>query len=548
MLVLPWKQTVGPGEDLLVGMPEKLLGLSNFREQERSGEVGGGLSQGRLMLPNRLMFWLAAVLCQFSWFRPSPTEAQELVREPTEMVWLETLVSPLSRNDLPLQSAASCAATACHGGARPGIGDPYAARGAEYPLWLERDPHANSWRTMCGQAASEMMHRLGILHNGQLRDQAGFDNCLKCHNTTPRFAAGRTREFHSEGVGCAACHGPAELWQRDHVRLRWNESTSVALGKTPTKNLAARARMCASCHVGDADRDMNHDMIAAGHPALHYEFSAYHARLPKHWREPEFQSDANFEAQLWLAGQIAATDAFLSLLESRAAGRLPASQWPEFSSYDCSSCHQSFRPSSLEPTTRPAASAARYSQWNQFGINYWLAEAEQHRTEVEVAELANKLSGALRHVEQVMIARPIPDTDQTRQAVESARRALDEWLQASGHATRPEITARQLQLLTAVAAADERTSSSWESLAQCYLAAVASRSAWLTPQAPALSPASRLRTTLLFKPGTSSADILDPGERLESPSGLAQELANALRLDTGDYPKPPDVRFEHDVQ
>lgn len=500
------------------------------------------------MLRIRSMFWLAALLGQFSWFRASPIGAQELVREPTEVVWLETLVSPLSRNDLPLQSAASCAATACHGGARPGIGDPYAARGAEYPLWLERDPHANSWRTMCGEAASEMMHKLGILHNGQVRDQAGFDNCLRCHNTTPRFAAGRAPEFHAEGVGCAACHGSAELWQRDHIRLRWNESASVALGKTPTKNLVARARMCASCHVGDSDRDMNHDMIAAGHPALHYEFSAYHARLPKHWREPEFQTDADFEAQLWLAGQVAATDAFLSLLMSRAEGRLAVSQWPEFASYDCSSCHQSFRPGSLEHNTLSAARAARYSHWNQFGINNWLAKAERQRTEVEVAELANKLSSALRYVEQVMIAQPIPDTDQTREAVESARRALDLWLQASDHLTQPQITASQLQLLTARAAADERTSSNWESLAQCYLAAVASRSAWLTPHAPALAPARRLRTTLLFKPGTSSADILDPEERLESATELAQELADALQIDLGGYPEPLDVLFEHDVQ
>ena len=31
---------------------------------------------------------------------------------------------------------------------------------------------------------------------------------------------------------------------------------------------------------------MNHDMIAAGHPALHYEFATYHECQPKHWREP----------------------------------------------------------------------------------------------------------------------------------------------------------------------------------------------------------------------------------------------------------------------
>ncbi len=228
---------------------------------------------------------------------------------PVASTQLEYFSSPLTRTDLQLTGSASCSSAACHGGPRAGVLVDASPRGAEYPIWLANDPHGKSWRTVCSDASVGIMEKLGILRAGSIVNQAAFDNCLACHNTTRKFSEPRSGQFHSEGVGCASCHGPSERWYGNHYRLPLDDLTAADVGLVPTSNLLGRARMCAACHVGDRDRDMNHDIIAAGHPALYYEFATFHNRLPKHWREPQQSATPDFEARLWLAGQIAGLDA-----------------------------------------------------------------------------------------------------------------------------------------------------------------------------------------------------------------------------------------------
>src|SRR5437762_4932733 len=85
--------------------------------------------------------------------------------------------------------------------------------------------------------------------------------CLKCHaidGVKPEMAV-------SEGVGCDACHGPAEKWLNAHVEPGWKHLSSRAkwegYGFVPAENLVARSVNCVKCHVGGADRDVNHDLI-----------------------------------------------------------------------------------------------------------------------------------------------------------------------------------------------------------------------------------------------------------------------------------------------
>jgi len=88
---------------------------------------------------------------------------------------------------------------------------------------------------------------------------------------------------------------------------------------------------------------VNHDLIAAGHPVLKFELAAYHELLPKHWRSSvEREGNAEFEVELWSAGQVTAADAALELLRWRAqnvADKHPDAAWPEFAEYDCFACH-----------------------------------------------------------------------------------------------------------------------------------------------------------------------------------------------------------------
>ena len=69
-----------------------------------------------------------------------------------------------------------------------------------------------------------------------------------------------------------------------------------------TKELAERAKVCTRCHVGRRSPDglltqeVNHDLIAAGHPRLNFEFAAYQENLPVHWDEKERNAAADFPA------------------------------------------------------------------------------------------------------------------------------------------------------------------------------------------------------------------------------------------------------------
>jgi hypothetical protein len=117
---------------------------------------------------------------------------------------------------------------------------------------------------------------------------------------------------------------------------------------TPVGDPAALARTCAGCHVGAAAnvedglprRDVNHDLIAAGHPRLNFEFGAFLANLPPHWDEEARKKTRapGFAARVWVAGQLVSAEAALELLADR-AGSHDQKPWPEFAEYNCYACH-----------------------------------------------------------------------------------------------------------------------------------------------------------------------------------------------------------------
>jgi hypothetical protein len=108
-----------------------------------------------------------------------------------------------------------------------------------------------------------------------------------------------------------------------------------------TKDLAVRAGVCVKCHIGEPGRDVDHELIAAGHPPLIFELDAYTANMPPHWREPD-QANASAGVQAWALGQAVSLRQSLELLADR-AGR---GRWPEFAEFECYSCHHELRDSS----------------------------------------------------------------------------------------------------------------------------------------------------------------------------------------------------------
>src|SRR5262249_12680736 len=110
-------------------------------------------------------------------------------------------------------------------------------------------------------------------------------------------------------------------------------------GLAELNDLGSRAKTCAGCHVGGTG-DMNHDMIAAGHPRLNFEFASHLARMPKHWFE---RDRATGEVrgpedllQAWVGGAFGAGEARCSLSQVRQGRKHP---WPELAEWNCYACH-----------------------------------------------------------------------------------------------------------------------------------------------------------------------------------------------------------------
>src|SRR5205823_3686488 len=107
--------------------------------------------------------------------------------------------------------------------------------------------------------------------------------CLSCH-VAPDYDVNKppcdAPYFKTDGVSCESCHGPAQDWLARHHLDAWKNETRAEknrLGMTDTQSLAGRAQLCARCHVGAAGMDVDHDLLAAGHPRLSFEFAAFHA-------------------------------------------------------------------------------------------------------------------------------------------------------------------------------------------------------------------------------------------------------------------------------
>jgi len=217
----------------------------------------------------------------------------------------------------------SCAASACHGGVQPSSVTSVLQN--EYSTWVVRDAHFKAYRNL-GTPISQHIGRLLGIDN-----PAASPKCLACHSLVVS-SQDKARDFDVEGVSCESCHGPASAWLEPHTLRGATTQKSVALGMLDLRDPMHRSEKCLSCHLGTADKDVDHKMIAAGHPDLVFELDSYSAIQPPHWKPA---ADPYHDVHLWAVGQA------IQLRESlrRLARHAEGANWPEFSDYDCFSCH-----------------------------------------------------------------------------------------------------------------------------------------------------------------------------------------------------------------
>ncbi|TAL02491.1 MAG: hypothetical protein EPO08_06920 [Rhodospirillaceae bacterium] len=236
----------------------------------------------------------------------------------------------------------SCAGSTCHGSITPWPGS--TVRQDEFVVWLNKDPHAQAYKTLLSERSKRIAKNLGL-------DNA-YDAkiCLDCHadNVAPDRQADGFQM--ADGVGCESCHGGAENWLGTHTSNKSNHAANIKLGLYPTDDAMARAKLCLSCHFGDTNRTITHRIMGAGHPRLSFELDTFTATEP-----PHFTVDANYRQRksapdhikLWVTGQMMAVDALLGAMTD--PNRNHDGIFPELVYFDCHACHHPMSEKRWEP-------------------------------------------------------------------------------------------------------------------------------------------------------------------------------------------------------
>ncbi|MCG8648983.1 MAG: cytochrome c family protein [Pirellulales bacterium] len=347
----------------------------------------------------------------------------------------------------------SCAASTCHGGVI-GRGEAWTH---SMTLWTARDPHARAGRALLNELSHAIVFSLDPQIAAKKKDQASLpddqqtwrldrDNllrrrCLSCHATVTAaecqsFDQPLSGALLAEGVSCESCHGAAGGWIGPHITREFalpkdaSRATidkirreKLAVGLEDTESVVGRAESCVRCHVGSRRRDglvrdMNHDLIAAGHPVLRFDLLLYNESLPRHWAVSESDAFGQAPIEVRRAGRAVALSAAAELASQRAQDHAeqanrpevpwPDVPWPEFSDHDCFACHQSLSSDAyrLEPFAPPSdlrssAGLPIWNSWHTIGQQFRPEDAKAYSLTAKadrVAELGQQIAARYRAV------------------------------------------------------------------------------------------------------------------------------------------------------
>ena len=364
---------------------------------------------------------------------------------------------------------AGCASMGCHN-ANGLRGDP----GSEYTTWLVHDPHARAYEILFSDKSRTIVKKL------QLEDKRPAHElplCLNCHVHKGYAEANHSSRFTKEdGVGCESCHGPAGAWASEHYKPQWANLTPTAKtdkGMWDTQTLVGRVKSCTPCHVGAAGMDVNHDLIAAEHPRLAFEFSAYHALMPHHWQDKKDKEAGysprarpDWDAAAWFVGQALTSEAAVQLLASRTE-----KVWPEFAEYDCTACHHSLQDESWRQRQNREFAGRRPGNlpWNE-----WYLSPLPYQ---------GGIPQQLAKLKRLMEDKIVPDKDAVRVQAGLASAELAMWAKRFDQ-DRQASDKLAAMLRELVNKGSKESATSWDEAAQRYLAVVAAYHAKSTQPLP----------------------------------------------------------------
>jgi hypothetical protein len=290
--------------------------------------------------------------------------------------------------------AGGCAASSCHGSIQPKTATRVPQN--EYTIWAGQDKHARAYQVLSNPVSLRIGKILKLDH-----PPSQTPRCLACHAlSVPSEQHAETFDI-TDGVSCESCHGPASGWLGQHTVKDWPHQRSVEqLGMIDLRNVAVRTHICLHCHLGTAEKEVDHELIAAGHPDLTFELNLFSAVMPRHWKDSK--DTPWLGTKEWAVGQGMQLRDGLDRLARCARGPV----WPEFAEADCFACHHSL--TKPEESWRlvsedyydkrkpgvPPWNSARYVAFRYAAREVDVAKAENLESEIAtLAGLMNHLSG-----------------------------------------------------------------------------------------------------------------------------------------------------------
>lgn len=235
----------------------------------------------------------------------------------------------------------------------------------EMDVWMADDKHYRALSNITDTDLGKQMCRtLGI----DVNNIATATQCVSCHSNPHWVNNHRTisvdprRPNLQTGVTCESCHGPSSIWDPMHTKSAvWRAASpddKQGLGMLDVRNPVTRARMCYSCHIGDASEGkvVTHEMYAAGHPPLpSVELETFSHAMPAHWRsvadKPDFEGREQFlevnslrigeseRLRNVILGAAVAYQSSMKLVADQLRTEDGRDVWPQLSSFDCYACH-----------------------------------------------------------------------------------------------------------------------------------------------------------------------------------------------------------------
>jgi hypothetical protein len=239
--------------------------------------------------------------------------------------------------------AGGCSSSICHGATTEQPPD-VRILGTEYAKWATQDKHSLAYRVLVEPRGKRMAEILKIA------DATKEQRCTVCH------VVGSPERSRSDGVACEACHGPAVKWLGPHTQPNSHDISVRDLGMIDTRKPDVRVKMCLGCHLGRPGQEVDHELIAAGHPDLAFELITFTAAQPAHHR----LRPADARAQAWAVGQAASLGEAMRAVKAHAEKK-----WPEFSDLECYQCHHDLRADSWRIARGYGSRTAGSLQLNQ---------------------------------------------------------------------------------------------------------------------------------------------------------------------------------------